>query len=139
MSSDKGSVSALRLSKLIGVSWRTAHNMLRKLRIAMGHQNGLYRLNGVIELDDALIGGKRAGKRGRGAAGKTPVIVACEHNDGRPGFVALKAINSVTHETVRHFAKWHLSAKQTVNTDALNALSSLTETQHHVARVTPPK
>ena len=44
VSSDKGSVSALRLSKLIGVSWRTANKMLRKLRTAMGHQDSLYHL-----------------------------------------------------------------------------------------------
>lgn len=139
ISSDKGSISALRLSKLIGVSWRTAHKMLRKLRTAMGHQDSLYRLHGVIELDDALIGGKRAGKRGRGAEGKTPVIVACEHNNGKPGFVALQAVASVNHDTTRQFAKTHLDREQTVHTDALNALNTLSETQHHVAKVTPPE
>jgi transposase-like protein len=139
VSSDKGSVSALRLSKVIGVSWRTANKMLRKLRTAMGHQDGLYRLQGVIELDDAFIGGKRTGKRGRGAAGKTPIIVACEHNEGKPGFVALQAVNSINHETVKHFAKFHLVPDQTVHTDALNALNSLAQSQHHVAKVTPPE
>lgn len=106
--SDKGSVSALRLTKLLGVSWPTAHEMLRQLRTARGHQESLYRLRGVIELDDALVGGKRAGKRGRGTAGKTAILVACEHNDGTPGFVALKAVSSINHETVGQFAKTHL-------------------------------
>lgn len=113
--------------------------MLRKLRIAMGHQDSLYRLHGVIELDDALIGGKRAGKRGRGAAGKTPVIVACEHNDGVPGFVALQAVASINHDTIRQFSKVHLDIGQTVHTDALSALNTLTETQHHIAKVTRPE
>jgi transposase-like protein len=139
VSSDKGSVSALRLSKVIGVSWRTANKMLRKLRTAMGHQDSLYRLQGVIELDDAFVGGKQPGKRGRGAAGKTPIIVACEHNEGKPGFVALQAVNSINHETVKHFAKFHLAPDQTVHTDALNALNSLAQSQHHVAKVTPPE
>ena len=139
VSSDKGSVSALRLSKLLGVSWRTAYKMLRKLLTAMGHQDSRYRLHGVIELDDALLGGNRAGKRGRGAAGKTPVIVACEHNNGKPGFVALQAVASVNHDTTRQFAKAHLNMGQTVHTDALSALNTLAETQHHVAKVTPPE
>ncbi len=65
LSSDKGSISALRLTKLIGVSWLTAQRMLRKLRIAMGDQNSLYKLTGTIELDDAFVGGKQSGKRGR--------------------------------------------------------------------------
>ena len=36
----------------------------------MGHRDSLYQLSGTIELDDALIGGRHKGKRGRGAGGK---------------------------------------------------------------------
>src|SRR5665647_1191435 len=75
--SDKGGISAMRLSKQIDVSWLTASRMLRKIRIAMGHRDSIYRLRDLIEMDDALIGGRRTGgKRGRGAGGKTPVLVA---------------------------------------------------------------
>jgi len=139
MASDKGSISALRLSKLIGVSWRTAFHLLRKIRIAMGDQGQLYRLQGLIELDDALVGGKRSGKRGRGAAGKTSIIVACEHNDGRPGFVALEAVKAVNHTTVKRFCEKHLRLQQSVKTDALPALTALSEEHHHIARITPPE
>lgn len=34
IASDKGGISALRLAKQIGVSWITAHRMLRKSRVA---------------------------------------------------------------------------------------------------------
>ena len=139
LSSDKGSISALRLTKLIGVSWITAQRMLRKLRIAMGDQNSLYKLTGTIELDDAFVGGKHAGKRGRGAAGKTPILVACEHNDGKPGFVAMKAVASVNKENVRKFAQESIEPGQALNTDAFSALRVLTEEHHHVAKVTPPE
>ena len=54
MLTDKGGISALRLTKLTGVSWVTTHRMLRKLRVAMG---GQYRLEGTVELDDAFVGG----------------------------------------------------------------------------------
>jgi hypothetical protein len=57
--------------------------MLTKVRAAMGHRDSLYRLSGPIELDDAFIGGKHKGKRGRGAEGKTPVIIACENKHKR--------------------------------------------------------
>lgn len=33
--------------------------MLRKIRIAMGHRDSIYRLEELIEIDDALIGGDR--------------------------------------------------------------------------------
>jgi transposase-like protein len=93
----------------------------------------------VIELDGAFIGGKRAGRRGRGAAGKTPVIVACGHNDGKPGFVALQAVEGINLDTVKQFAQAHLAVQQTIHTDAFKALDSLGESRHHVAKVTPPE
>lgn len=139
VSADKGSISALRLTKLIGVSWVTAHRMLRKLRRAMGDRNQQYQLCGIIEFDDAFIGGKRAGKRGRGAAGKTAILVACEHNDGKPGFVAMQVVEQVTQEHVRAFAQQTLSPGQTLHSDALHALRVLAEEHHHIAKVTPPE
>jgi len=55
----------LRLAKFLGVSWLTAHRMLRKIRVAMGDRDRGYKLTGFIELDDAYVGGKRSGgKRG---------------------------------------------------------------------------
>ena len=41
-----------------------------------------YKLAGLIELDDTYVGGPKPGKRGRGAAGKSKVLVAVE-NSGR--------------------------------------------------------
>lgn len=139
LSSDKGSISALRLAKLIGVSWVTAQRMLRKLRIAMGDQNDLYKLTGTIELDDAFVGGRHAGKRGRGAEGKTAILVACEHNNGKPGFVAMKVVEGVTQESVKQFAQQTIAPGQILNTDAFAALKVLDEEHHHIAKVTPPK
>lgn len=44
MASGKGGVPALRLAQQIEVPWLTAHRMLRKIRRAMGHRDGPYRL-----------------------------------------------------------------------------------------------
>lgn len=139
VSSDKGGISALRLSKLIGVTWRTAWRMLAKLRTAMGHRDSLYRLTEVIELDDAFIGGKRPGKRGRGAQGKTALLVACEQRGAHAGFLAMETVEAVNHATVHRFAQRRLKANQSVHTDALPALTSLQKAATHVARVTPPQ
>ncbi|GJL75537.1 MAG: hypothetical protein NMNS02_16430 [Nitrosomonas sp.] len=56
VTSDKGGISALCLSKQINVSWITASRLPRKIRIAMGHRNSIYRLHELIEIDDVLIG-----------------------------------------------------------------------------------
>jgi transposase-like protein/ribosomal protein L37AE/L43A len=137
--SDKGGISALRTSKHLDVSWITARNMLQKIRKAMAHRDSIYRLGNIIELDDTYVGGKRTGKRGRGAEGKTPVLVAVETREKGAGFVAMQAVNTVSNETVRKFLSKHLEMGQTVKTDALPALNAVKETQQHKKQVTPPE
>lgn len=137
--SDKGGISALRLTKQIGVSWLTASRMLRKIRLAMGHRDSVYRLHDLIEIDDAFIGGRRSGgKRGRGAEGKTPILVAIENRGKAAGFIAMQQVSAVTRETVAQFVKRHIPLSQLVRTDALASLVEVGKTQHHAARVTPP-
>ena len=138
MASDKGGISALRVAKHLGVTWITARNMLRKIRKAMADRDSIYRLENMIEFDDTLVGGKRAGKRGRGAEGKRPVLVAVETREKGAGFVAMQAVNTVSKVTVRKFLARHIKADQTVKTDALSALNAVSETQNHRKKVTPP-
>ena len=113
--------------------------MLRKIRIAMGHRDSIYRLHELIEIDDTLIGGRHTGgKRGRGAEGKTSVLVAVENREKRAGFIAMQQVSSVNRETVSQFVKRHLSPDQCVRSDALPSLAEIGRTQNHAARVTPP-
>ena len=139
VAADKGSISTLRLSKLIGVNWRSAFRMLRKLRTAMGHQDSIYRLSRIIELDDAFIGGKRPGKRGRGAEGKTSVLIACENFKGKPGFVAMEAVPTVSGKTVADFARRRIKSAKQVRSDALSAFNTLSPRVTHIKKVTPPE
>ena len=139
MVSDKGGISAMRLSKQIQVSWLTARNMLRKLRTAMAHRDSVYRLvEELIEMDDTYIGGKRPGKRGRGAAGKKPVLVAVERKDKGSGFIAMKAVDTISKETVKDFLKYHIQEGHHIRTDALPALNVIQEGHIHEKQKTPP-
>ena len=137
--SDKGGISAVRLAKQIRVSWISASRMLRKIRISMGHRDSVYRLHDLVEIDDALVGGRKSGKRGRGAEGKVPVLVAVENRETGAGFIAMQQVPAVTRETVAEFVRCHLPPSQLVRSDALAALRTIGKTQHHVVRVTPPE
>ena len=78
VASQKNGVSAMALKQVLGLgSYQTAWTMLHKLRRAMVRP-GRDRLRGVVEMDETLVGGERPGKRGRGAAGKTLVVIAVE-------------------------------------------------------------
>lgn len=139
MTTDKGGISATRLAKQVEVSWLTARNMLRKLRTAMAHRDSIYRLiENLIEMDDTYIGGSRPGKRGRGAGGKKPVLVAVEHKKDKSGFIAMKAVDTISKKTVKEFLQHHIQKGQHIRTDAFPALNVIREDHVHEKRKTPP-
>ena len=59
---DKRGVSAVELSKNIGVTYKTAWYMLYRIRTAMSQRDERYLLAGEIEFDNAYIGGPTVGK-----------------------------------------------------------------------------
>ncbi len=97
----------------------------------------MYQLSDTIERDDALVGGRQKGKRGRGAAGKKNVIIACESKDKKAGFIAMEVVDSICHFSVNKFVKKHLKSGEKVRSDALAALNIIDKTQNYEARVTP--
>ena len=85
-------VSAKNLQQVLGLgSYRTAWTWLHKLRRAMVRP-GRDSLSGMVEVDETYIGGKKPGKAGRGASGKTLVMIAVEDKEGKIGRVRLKTI-----------------------------------------------
>lgn len=85
MAQDKKGFSAMQLMKEIDVAYPTAWSVLHKIRCAMEERDKQYHIKGRIELDDAYLGGKSKGKRGRGAEGKVPILVAVEKRQTRNG------------------------------------------------------
>ena len=72
----KNGVSSVELARRLGVKQPTAWAMKHKIMAVMARREGERRLAGRVEMDDAYLGGKRSGRRGRGAAGKTPFVAA---------------------------------------------------------------
>ncbi len=74
-------VPAKELQRQLGVTYKTAWRMGHEIRKYMGKVDGNQPLAGTVEADETYIGGKRPGKRGRGAAGKTVVFGMLERDD----------------------------------------------------------
>jgi transposase-like protein len=70
MTQTKGGISSLEPARRLGVSQNTAWKISHNLMQVMHEREGKRPLKGRIEMDDASLGGKRKGKRGRGASGK---------------------------------------------------------------------
>src|ERR671938_1289763 len=76
----KGGISSIELARRLGVRQPTAWLVKHKLMRAMAaREAGKPKLAGRVGMDDAYLGGERyGGERGRGAAGKTPIVAAVE-------------------------------------------------------------
>ncbi len=64
LSQDKRGVSALQLSKQLGRRYETVWHLLHKLRAALAEDFSAFPLHGVVEVDEAYIGGKTSPRKG---------------------------------------------------------------------------
>jgi len=75
-------VSGKELQRQLGVTYKTAWRIAKHIRVLMESAEAEVLLNGHVEIDEAYVGGKRPGKRGRGAAGKT-IVMGLKERGGR--------------------------------------------------------
>src|SRR5271155_3369459 len=131
MTSTKQSISAVELSRRLGVSYPTGWYIEKRLRHAMNERESRYFLGGpdgsgggsVVEADDVYLGGER--NQGSGPAGKTAVIAAAERlASGRMGHVAMKVVAGFSSSTVQAFRKLRIAPGAYVHTDGLRAFNA---------------
>jgi hypothetical protein len=118
----KGGISSIELAKRLGVRQPTAWLMKQKLMSAMAERDaGKPKMSGRIELDDAYLGGARSGgKRGRGAAGKTPFVAAVETTlDRKPRRLKLQVVKGFRKTEVTKLAQSSFAAGSNVVSDGL--------------------
>lgn len=66
MSQDKGGISTKRAAALLDMHYSTVWFMMHKLREAMAVRQKGQLLSGLVEIDEAHLGGKAKGKRAGG-------------------------------------------------------------------------
>ena len=123
--SQKQGVNAKGLQRVLGLSrYETAWTLLHKLRIAMVRP-GRDQLIGPVQVDEIYIGGPRPGKRGRGDAGKTLVLVAVEEKDKRMGRIRLHKIENASGASLIPAVKDSVQMNSEVRTDGWEGYSQL--------------
>jgi transposase-like protein len=124
----KNNVSALELSRHLGVSYNTAWLMKHKILQVMEEREQRRELSGRVEIDDAYLGGERKGKRGRGSPNKVPFVAAVQTNDeGHPLFVRFDRIKGFTHHEIERWSQYALSPETVVYSDGLNGFTILAD------------
>jgi len=116
--SQKHGVSALGLSRLLGIKRQmTGWQLLKKIRTGMVRA-GRERLSGLIEVDEVFLGGVKPGIRGRGALGKVLILVAAEDKE-RKGFgrIRIEIIPDASAQTLRIAIKKMVESGSKIRTD----------------------
>jgi transposase-like protein len=138
ITSQKNGASALGLQHIIGLgSYKTAWMWLHKLRRAMVRP-GRDRLSGTVQVDETYIGGEKPGKRGRGAEGKTLVLIAAQEDGRITGRIRLKQIADASAESLEMAVQEMVEPGTVVKTDGwkgYNGINSLGY-KHRIIRKT---
>jgi len=108
-------VSGKELQRTLGVTYKTAWRIGHQIRDLMTKADGFEMLKGHVELDEAYVGGKRSGKRGRGAAGKT-IVMGLKERGGR---LTTEVIPNVKKDTLRDVVLENVEPGAVVSTDEL--------------------
>lgn len=114
-------LSALALSRLLGVSYPTAWRIHHKLMQSMLEREALYTFQGSVQADDAYLGGERSGGQPRHSSeNKVPFVVAVSvAAQGHPIFAHLTASKGFTGPAIENWARTTLDTECQVITDGL--------------------
>jgi len=125
MVAQKNGVSAKGLQKILGLgSYQTAWTWLHKFRRLMVY-SGRDKLQGIVEVDEVLVGGKTTGKRGRGAEGKSLIAVAVEVMGRKTGRVRLAKITDASSSSLKKFIENNIESSSTIITDGWPSYNGL--------------
>lgn len=119
--SHKRGVSSCQLARDLGVTQKTAWNMLHKIREYMDCEND-HQLSAEVEIDETFVGGKNKNRhkdkkvekcQGRSFKDKVPVFGMYQ----RGGNIVAKVVPDTKAKTLLPFIEHHISAESKIFTD----------------------
>ena len=139
ITSHKHGATALGIQRVLGLkSYQTAWAWLHKFRRAMVRPER-DRLKGIVEIDEAYVGGLEEGARGRYTETKAIVAIAVEIlEDDRLGRVRMESVPDVSADALESFVHASVQPGSSVLTDGWTGYSGLTALGYdHVISTSP--
>ena len=107
---DKRGISAKALASRLELSYESAWYLLVRIRRAMGDRDKKYMLHGIIEMDEAYLGGPKQGKmHGRSTERKKMIVAISKARFDHSLFLRLKMVPDVTTATLQEVVDTHIS------------------------------
>ena len=131
-------VTARKAASLCGVDKNTAAFFFQRLRriVALETEAESWELfDGEVEVDESYFGGRRKGRRGRGARGKIPVFGILK----RGGKVYTQMVPNVQRRTLEPILEAKVAADSVVYTDGLSSYDALDVSRFHHYRINHSK
>lgn len=119
MAQTRGGIAAKQIERETGVTYKTAWRMCKQVRHMLYETKP--KMNGPVELDESYFGGRRHGKRGRGAEGKTAVFGMVE----RGGSVHTFVVPNVRRESIIPLVDAHVAREAQIYTDEMHTYKAL--------------
>ncbi len=135
---EKNGISALELSRQLGISYNATWRMKHKIMQAMKSRDDELPISGFVQLDDAYWGGVKKGKRGRGAGNKSPFVAAVALNEElHPIHMRFSMVKGFRKAEIETWATHHIEPGTLVISDGLACFNAVeTANQHHLKIVT---
>jgi transposase len=129
MASTRCGISAKQLQRELGVTYKTAWRMFTQIRSMLDED--IMSLLQEVEVDVTYIGGRKRGKHGRGAKGKTPVFGMAQRN----GNVIAVIVPDVKSKTLVPIVKEKILPSSVIYTDEFPNYDSLRKLGYKHKRV----
>ncbi len=129
MASTRCGISAKQIQRETGVTYKTAWRMFKQIRTLFDEDTQC--LTGEVEVDETYIGGKKHGKRGRGAEGKSKVVGAAQRN----GKVVTKVVTDVKRHSLIPFVAHKVARNATLYTDEFPSYDHMTRLGYNHKRI----
>lgn len=132
LTQSKTNLSALALMRHLGVCYRTAWRLKHKLMQAMTEREADRRLGGLVQMDDAYLGGERnGGKTGRGSENKRPFVIGVSTSEaGHPRYAVITPVASFTTAALTDWAERHLQPESHLYSDGLRVFRAVVKLGH---------
>jgi transposase len=115
-------VPAIKAAQMLSLNRHTAERIYNVIRVKIAiecEKQSPFR--GEVEIDESYFGGKRKGKRGRGAADKVPVFGILKRN----GRVYTRVVEDVSSKTLRRIIRTRVIPKSVIYSDSFRSYNGL--------------
>lgn len=124
VSTTKGGISTTDLQRKLDLRQKTCWLFKRKVMEAM-KSSKQHPMEGKVEVDEFVVGGKEKGVKGRKSGAKKKVVIAVEHKTKGISRIYAKVIDRYSKAEILPFMKDHISEEAKLVTDKWTAYKNI--------------